>query len=121
MEKEKKKKTSNDKDEIFIHNCCKKLVQLIKVITSMKNNNYDRNDSIQNLSQSYNQLIMQLFGDHKEMLENINDSLYQFRKDFIDEQCKEYGPVYKDLKISYNQIATRTAKVPGTKKAIFQP
>ena len=104
---EKKKKTSNDLNEIYIHNCCKKLVQLVKVITSMKNNNYDRNETISKLSESYNQLILKLFNDHKDMLENMTDSLYQFRKDFIDEQCKNYGPVYKDLKISYNQIATK--------------
>lgn len=95
-----------DKDEAFKHNSCKKLAQLSKVIVAMQNSALERISSSRQLSHWYEERICKVISDSRSELMKINDDLCQFRKDGIDEKCKEYGQYYKDIKRSYNVLVT---------------
>ena len=96
-----------DKNEAFKHNSCKKVAQLSKVIVTMRNNGLDRIFNLKKISKQYDKFITQLFDDHRKSMEDISHGLFRYRKTAIDIACKDYGQIYKETKVNYNELATR--------------
>lgn len=115
-----------DRNEAFKHNSCKKLAQLGKVIFTMSAQARDRHDELARIQDKYENLIMDLVEKHQEQAENIAKALVQFRKGCVDSSCKEWGALYKKLKMdlanlytTQNQrIADIVSETQGLSKAI---
>ena len=115
-----------DRNEAFKHNSCKKLAQLGKVIFTMSAQARDRHDELARIQDKYENLIMDLVEKHQEQAENIAKALVQFRKGCVDSSCKEWGALYKQLKLdlanlysTQNQrIADIVSETQGLSKAI---
>lgn len=88
-----------DRNEAFMHNSCKKIAQLGKVIFTMSNQVREREEEALNVQSECENIIQKIVDDHQEKAEFIAKSLVHFRKKCVDESCKEFGSMYKQLKI----------------------
>ena len=101
-----------DRNEAFKHNSCKKLAQLAKVIFSMSAQAKDRHDECLRVQNAYENLIADLVESHHTKAEAIAKSLVQFRKGCVEGACREWGALYKRLKVNFaNLSSTQNAKI----------
>ena len=101
-----------DRNEAFKHNSCKKLAQLAKVIFSMSSQARDRRNEILRVQNKYENMIADLVESHHTRAEAIAKALVQFRKSCVDRSCREWGTLYKRLKMNLaNLSSTQNAKI----------
>ncbi|OHT01238.1 hypothetical protein TRFO_31981 [Tritrichomonas foetus] len=93
-----------DRNEAFMHNSCKKLAQLGKVIFTMSAQILDRKDEASDLMNEMEDLIQKAVNDYHENAESIAKDLVKFRKQCVDDACKEFGSLYKQLKVDYANL-----------------
>lgn len=93
-----------DKNDAFRHNSCKKLAQLAKVVTSMRNLELDRDAERVGIRNQYEEQIGQLRGKYLGKYQEIHSGLIQYRKDAIQEACNSYGQLYKQMKNEYLEL-----------------
>lgn len=89
---------NTENSETFVHNSCKKVAQLVKVITVTEGEIIDSIKLIQFYQDEYETIIEQTSSEYLKQLSENYDSLVQFRKSKIDEYCDFFGQHYKDLK-----------------------
>lgn len=93
-----------DRNEAFMHNSCKKLAQLGKVIFQMETLYRDRKDEMMNITVDYESTINQLVRQHQKSIEQVAKNLVAFRKSCIDKSCQEYGVQYKEIKTNLTNL-----------------
>ena len=93
-----------DRSDAFKHNSCKKLAQLAKVIFTMSTQILDRKDEAADLIIEFENLIQKAVNDYHDDAESIAKDLVHFRKKCVDDSCKEFGSLYKQLKLDYANI-----------------
>lgn len=93
-----------NKEEAFSHNSCKKIAQLIKVITVMTDQSRDMYQQINEIHLEFDNLIEKIVEDFKHNLIQTETVLTRYRKDIIDQSCKEYGSKYKKAKQEYTDL-----------------
>ena len=91
-----------NKKEAFFHNSCKKVAQLVKVITLMTDDAIDRRKEKIRVQDHYEEEINKIFSDYVKKMNEIHSDLVKFRKSCIDGKCGEYGQLYKRLKAGYS-------------------
>ena len=94
---------SMNKKEAFFHNSCKKVAQLVKVITLMTDDAIDRRKEKISIQDHYEEEINKIFSDYMKKMNEIHAELVRFRKSCIDKKCGEYGALYKRLKADYSE------------------
>jgi hypothetical protein len=97
-----------DRNEAVRHNSCKKLAQLGKVIFTMAAQARDRHADCINLQDEYHTAILQLVERHQENAEEISKTLVQFRKSCVDNSCREWGLLYKQIKSTLTTLTQQT-------------
>ncbi|KAK8894141.1 hypothetical protein M9Y10_022574 [Tritrichomonas musculus] len=95
-----------DRNEAFMHNSCKKLAQLGKVIFAMSNQIQERQEEALDLQCEYESMIQKVVDEYHEKAESIAKDLVHFRKKRVDESCKEFGSLYKQQKIDLANVKT---------------
>jgi hypothetical protein len=93
-----------DRSDAFRHNSCKKLAQLGKVIFTMSAAMRDRRTDLFQIQYKSDLSIIALVERHKESAESIAKALVQFRKGCVDASCREWGGLYKQVKLSLSNL-----------------
>lgn len=93
-----------DRSEAFMHNSCKKLAQLGKVIFAMSNQIQERQEEVLDIQNEYENMIQNAVDEYHDKAESIAKDLVHFRKKRVDESCKEFGSLYKQQKIDLANV-----------------
>ena len=95
-----------DKNEAFFHNSCKKVAQLVKVISLMADNQLDRQNEQLDLQKRYEMEVKRCFADVVKQANEVHIGLIKYRKACIDKSCGDFGVLYKQLKHQYNDYVS---------------
>jgi hypothetical protein len=111
-----------DQNEAFRHNSCKKLAQLGKVIHQMSSQACGRYNQLFAIHDQAEKAIVALIERHQEKAEAISKALVQFRKKCVDSSCREWGAIYKQIKIDllslYSAQSGRISEIVGNRQKL---
>ena len=94
----------SDFNEAFKHNSCKKLAQLIRVVTEFDSFNFDHKIEYLNEQNNFDVLIAEQVMKFKSDLHSIVHNTVTHRKGEIDISCKNFGILYKQIKSNFSNI-----------------
>jgi len=97
----------NEINIAFKHNSCKKLAQLVRVISEFNNFNLDFRFELMNIENDYNASLIDCEKDFKEKTQEIQDHHISIRKKSISDSCKSFGTEYKAIKASFSQMVAQ--------------
>lgn len=98
-----------ERAEAFSHNSCKKVAQLVKVITVMAEQTRDTQTSLVRYCNNYEKSIHDLSDDYIDKLNALGSQMSKYRKSVIDRLCRHYGNKYKDSKGEYTASVKEVA------------
>ena len=109
-----------DPSEAFCHNSCKKIAQLIRVITAMADQLKDSKVHLNKISKNHENEIKEMHNDYIDQLNMLSDNMATARKTTIDKMCKHFGHKYKIKKGQYTssikEIASQFTDVANSFK-----
>ncbi|EAX87013.1 hypothetical protein TVAG_231800 [Trichomonas vaginalis G3] len=98
-----------ERAEAFTHNSCKKVAQLVKVVTIMAEQARDSQMSLVRYTNHYEEAIHKLSDDYIDRLNEMGSQLSKYRKSVIDKMCRHFGNKYKDSKGDYTASVKNVA------------